>query len=92
RYMNAFIEDAKLVTPEGAKKDFKQFFVKGEQIRFVQIPPDVDAVKSVEVQLAELGKQPQQKAMPLTRRAATLLQETRDMRAHIRHQKQQQHN
>ena len=45
RYMNAFIEDAKLVTPEGRKKDFKQFFVKGEQIRFVQIPPDVSFFK-----------------------------------------------
>lgn len=60
-YMNISMSEVKFVKPNGRVFHFPSMFVHGRQIRYVQIPDQIDMVQAIGEQLGKLAftRQPQ---------------------------------
>ena len=55
-FMNIQMKDVKFVSRDGKMTKMDEFFVQGQQIRYVQIPDDVDMMQIMKAQLPGMGR------------------------------------
>lgn len=55
-YMNVHMSNVKFTSATGETRLFDNFFVQGRQIRFVQIPDDVNIAEAIERRLATIQR------------------------------------
>ncbi|XP_072018296.1 U7 snRNA-associated Sm-like protein LSm10 [Amphiura filiformis] len=55
-FMNIKMKDVTFVSSDGTKTKMDEFFVQGPQIRYVQIPDDVNMMQVMNAQLPGMGR------------------------------------